>query len=214
MLPFLVHFMGRKKAWSTLFLVPLRGQNKNSRQASPTFSFGSPPPPPPPPPLSPLPLHGITRAGARPGQTFMRGALRMEHPLSYCLRQRVLFINVEFAMLASQWYQQFQLKEKMNQDSLVWKAFDLDMVANIRMKHLPNWEALRTKQDKTKPKRTADKKLDTLASQALNSWFKTFAFLLSGCIRLTWRGLMNLAFRMRRRAGKKSRTKIDSQTSY
>ena len=36
-------FWGSKKAWTTPFLVPLRGQNRNSRRASPTFSYGSSP---------------------------------------------------------------------------------------------------------------------------------------------------------------------------
>ena len=58
---------------------------------------------------------------------------------------------------------------------------------------------------------TVPELLDTLASQALNSWYQIFAFLLSGCIQLTWIGSMNLAFHMRRRVGKKSRTKIDSR---
>ena len=37
------YLLGVEKAWTTPFLVPLRGQNKNSRRASPTFSYGSPP---------------------------------------------------------------------------------------------------------------------------------------------------------------------------
>ena len=44
MLPVLVPPRGRKNAWTMPFLVPLRGQNENSRRASPTFLYGSPPP--------------------------------------------------------------------------------------------------------------------------------------------------------------------------
>ena len=42
-----VYPIPKKKAWTMPFLVPLRYQNTNSRQASPTFLYWSPPPPPP-----------------------------------------------------------------------------------------------------------------------------------------------------------------------
>ena len=38
--PFDWHLLGSQKAWTTPFLVPLRGQNKNFRRASLTFSYG------------------------------------------------------------------------------------------------------------------------------------------------------------------------------
>ena len=40
-------FYGSQKAWTTPFLVPLRGQKKNFRRASPTLSYGNPPTHPP-----------------------------------------------------------------------------------------------------------------------------------------------------------------------
>ena len=39
------YLLGSKKAWTTPVLVLLRGQNKNSRRASPTFSYGISPHP-------------------------------------------------------------------------------------------------------------------------------------------------------------------------
>ena len=43
MLPFLEPFLGVEKNLNRALLGPLRGQNKNSWQASPTFPLGSPP---------------------------------------------------------------------------------------------------------------------------------------------------------------------------
>ena len=70
MWPVLVPFRGWKKLGPRPFLVPLRGQNRNSREASPIILYGSPPkPPPPPPPSSKQPAFEVPQLHLAPRQT-------------------------------------------------------------------------------------------------------------------------------------------------